>query len=85
MTNELGIEIKCENCPWFEKTKCAGFFYPPCKNNCHFTPSNKAYEARIRELQGMVMQAAMVAEKVPQLERRVKELTEQNKKLKGEI
>lgn len=88
MKNELGIEVKCENCDVNVQRDCSNWNYAPAGcNKClrEFLPSSKSYEARIRELRGMVMQAAMAAEKVPHLERRVKELTEENKKLKGEI
>lgn len=53
MTNELGIEVKCENCEcWAEKRRhcILAAFQEQCKNFETFMPHHKAYAARIREL-----------------------------------
>lgn len=55
MKNELGIEIKCENC-WF-KYDCDSVVEKTCKRNGRnalFKPSTNAYKSRIRELQKQV-------------------------------
>lgn len=77
MRDKNGIEIKCANCHYQSKNfgQClAALVHPKCENGSLFEPQRIVIEARIRELQGMVMQAAMLAEKVPQLEKRIAKL-----------
>lgn len=84
MRDKNGIEIKCANCHYQSKSigQClAELVHPKCENGSLFEPKLTAIEARIRELKGMAMQAAMLAEKVPQLEKRIAELEEANKDL----
>lgn len=84
MRDKNGIEIKCANCHYQSKNigQClAALVHPKCENGSLFEPTRTAIEARIRELKGMAMQAAMLAEKVPQLEKRIAELEEANKDL----
>ncbi len=52
MKNELGIEVKCDNC-WC-KYDCDSVVEKTCKRNGRnalFKPSMNAYKSRIRELQ----------------------------------
>ncbi len=59
MKNELGIEVKCDNC-WF-RLDCDDTVRKTCKKNglkTIFKPSIKAYKSRIKELQKVMREEA---------------------------
>ena len=52
MKDENGIEIKCENCEYYNGKFCeARDTYPECNKGSYFNPTIDAYKARIAELQ----------------------------------
>lgn len=55
MKDENGIEIKCENCEYYNGKFCeARDTYPECNKGSYFNPTIDAYKARIAELQEVI-------------------------------
>lgn len=52
MKDENGIEIKCENCAFYDGKFCdIRETFPECHKKDYFLPTEEAYIARIAELQ----------------------------------